>query len=253
VQGKGLSHACGDKHARTGLSRVAECGTMVANARRRSCVVHARPHAAAGSPQRERERTMQQPLEISFKNLDRSEVLEADIGTRVDKLEQLFDGITSCHVHIEAPHRHHRKGNRYEVRLEVRVPGTELVVANQPGDVNAHEDAHVAIRDAFNAMERQLKKWKRQIRHEPRGHAAPLQGRISELHAEDGFGAIATTDHRLVYFHANSVVGGRFEDLAEGDTVELVVRSGESPQGPQASTVRPISALDYVDDPKRAG
>lgn len=195
---------------------------------------------------------MQQPLEISFNDLDRSETIEGDIRARVDKLEQLFDRITSCHVYVDAPHREQGRAIRYDVRIELRVPGTELVVNNQPGDVNAHDDPRIAVRDSFNALERQLKKWKRQIRSEPRGRAAPLQGRISELHKEDGFGAIATTDHRLVYFHENSVVGTGFGDLSEGDTVELVVRSNESPQGPQASTVRPISSLDYVDDPKRA-
>lgn len=105
---------------------------------------------------------MQTPLQIQFTNLDRSEAVEALVRERTARLEQLLDRITSCHVYIAAPHRQHRKGNRYEVRIEVRVPGTELAVNNKPGDINAHEDVAVAIRDAFNAMERQIKRWKRQ-------------------------------------------------------------------------------------------
>ena len=57
-------------------------------------------------------------------------------------------------------------------------------------------------------MERQLKRWKRQVRGETRGREVPLQGRIAEIYVGRGYGQIATTDHRLVYFHKNSVVNG---------------------------------------------
>jgi ribosomal subunit interface protein len=194
---------------------------------------------------------MQTPLEVHFNNMEHSEAVEAAVRERAGKLEQFFDGITSCHVYIDAPHHHQRKGNRYEVRLEIRIPGKKLAVNNKPGDVNAHEDVHVAIRDAFNAMERQLKRWKRQIHGEPRGREAPLQGRVAEVHLDQGYGQIATTDHRLVYFHKNSVVDADFADLKVDDPVELVVQTGESEKGPQASTVRPIGSLQFVDRAKK--
>ena len=103
---------------------------------------------------------MQTALEIAFVDTQRSPAVEADVRNRVTKLERLCDRITSCHVFVAAPHQHHRKGNQFEVRIELRVPGTELAVSNQPGDSNAHFDVHVAVRDAFDAMERQLTKWK---------------------------------------------------------------------------------------------
>jgi ribosomal subunit interface protein len=194
---------------------------------------------------------MQTPLEVHFNNMERSEAVEAAVRERAGKLEQFFGGITSCHVYIDAPHHRHRKGNRYEVRLEIRIPGTELAVNNKPGDVNAHEDVHVAIRDAFNAMERQLKRWKRQVGGAPRGREASLQGRIAEIYPEQGYGQIIATDHRLIYFHKNSVVDGDFADLKVDDPVELVVQTGESEKGPQASTVRPIGSLQFVDRAKK--
>jgi cold shock CspA family protein len=139
------------------------------------------------------------------------------------------------------------------VRLEVRVPGAELAVTDKPGDITTHADIYSAVRDAFKAMERQLKKWKQKKVGEVKAHEAPLQGRIAELHADKGYGQIAATDGRLVYFHKNSLVSGTFDELAEGDTVELVVQSGESPVGPQASTVRPIGSLEFVEDRKHKG
>jgi ribosomal subunit interface protein len=192
---------------------------------------------------------MQTPLEINFTGMERSDAVESHVRERVHKLEKFFGRITSCHVFIDAPHRHSRKGHHYEVRIEVRIPGTELIVNKRPGDVNAHEDIYVAIRDAFNAMEQQLKKSKTQDRSEMRGREAPLQGRVAEIYPGEGYGQIATNDHRLIYFHQNSVVDGKFGDLKAGDPVELVVQYGESEKGPSASTVRPISALQYLDKP----
>lgn len=101
-----------------------------------------------------------QSSEIRFTNMERSGAVEEAVHSRIERLEEFFDGITSCHVFVDASHLRQRKGNLFEVRIEVRLPGTELAVNNKPGDVNAHEDVHVAIRDAFDAVERKLKKWK---------------------------------------------------------------------------------------------
>lgn len=193
---------------------------------------------------------MQTPTQVHFTNMERSDELEAAVQARVERLEQFVDEITSCQVFISEAHSRHRKGNLYEVRIEARVPGAELAVNDKPGDMNAHEDVKVAIRDAFVAMERQLKKWKQQRREQPKAREAPLQGRIAEIDRAEGFGQIATTDGRLVYFHRNSVVEGGFDGLKDGDPVELVVRLGDSGKGPHASTVRPIGTLRFVDRPK---
>jgi ribosomal subunit interface protein len=188
---------------------------------------------------------MEAPLELSFKNMDTSPFVEELIREKVDRLERIFGRITSCHVYVEAPHKFHRKGNHYEIRIEVRVPGTELAVNNNPGDVNAHEEINVAIRDAFNAMERQLKKWKKKASGKVKVHEGALQGRIAEIDYERGFGQISTTDGRLIYFHQNSVVDGEFKELGKDDAVELVVQTKESDVGPQASSVRPISSIKF--------
>jgi len=186
---------------------------------------------------------VQTPLELSFANMERSDAVVDRIETMVDRLERLYGGITSCHVFVTAPHRHHRKGKHYDIRIELRVPGTELAVNNEPGNVHAHEDINVAIRDSFRAMERQLERWKHQARGEVKTHEAPDQGRIAELNASEGFGQISATDGRLVYFHRNSVLGNGFDALSEGDAVEFAMHPGEGEAGPQASTVKPIGSM----------
>jgi ribosomal subunit interface protein len=113
---------------------------------------------------------MQTPLEIAFVDTATSPAAETRIRERVSRLERHFGAITSCHVFVAAPHQHHRKGNQFEVRIELRVPGAELAISNNPGDSSAHEDIYVAIRDAFDALERQLEEWKRRVRGEVKTH-----------------------------------------------------------------------------------
>jgi ribosomal subunit interface protein len=101
---------------------------------------------------------MQIPLEIAFKNMERSDAVEARVREKAEKkLERYAGRITSCRVVIEAPHRHHTHGNCYEVRLDIHVPGEELVVTREGGSKDpAHTDVYIAIRDAFDAAVRQL-------------------------------------------------------------------------------------------------
>lgn len=192
---------------------------------------------------------MQTPLEIVFDDVDLSPTVEQRIRERVRRLERFDDRITSCHVAVRRPHRHGRMGNRWDVHVEVRVPGTELVTSRKPGDVEAHEDLFVALRDAFDVVERELKEWHAKVAGEVKAHEAVPQGRVQELDRARGFGQIAMTDGRLVYFHRHSVVEPAFDALEVGDPVEVVVRSKESDVGPQASTVRRIGAQRFVPDP----
>lgn len=187
---------------------------------------------------------MDVPLEISFQNIEPSEFVEARVRERVDKLQRYYDHINSCRVAIRLPHKQHQKGNIFHVRIEVRVPGTELVVSRAPGDINTHQDVYVAIRDAFDAAERQLEEFSRKQRGEVKRHELPLQGKVLRTFTDHGF--VALTDGREVYFHRNSVVESRFEDLKEGAPVEIVLIHGESPVGPQATTVRRIRSTQYV-------
>lgn len=194
---------------------------------------------------------MQTPLELSFQDIDPSEEIKTLVARKAAQLETYFDGITSCHVYIRAPHQSQRKGNLYEVTIELRVPGDELVVRRHQDDAQQHQHLKVVVRDAFAAMARDLKRWKARIEGDVKAHDGPLQGKVAEIHHDEGYGQIIATDHRLIYFHKNSVVDGSFAALQPRDTVELVVQTGESEIGPQASTVRRINPLQYDPAPGR--
>lgn len=111
---------------------------------------------------------MQVPKQITFRNMDRSEFVEAAVHEKITKLESMTERLTSCRVAVEALHRSHHKGHLYRVRVDVTLPGAELVVGNEHHDKHAHEDVYVAIRDAFDAMARQLRKTEDK-RHEKSG------------------------------------------------------------------------------------
>jgi ribosome-associated translation inhibitor RaiA len=98
---------------------------------------------------------MQTPLEIEFKDMPTSAALEQLIRDKVAKLEQLHDRITSCRVTVLEPHRHNHQGKQFHVHIRLAVPGNVLVTSHDSGD-KGHEDANVAVRDAFTAIRRQL-------------------------------------------------------------------------------------------------
>ncbi len=99
---------------------------------------------------------MQGPLKITFRDLEPSEFIEARIREAAAKLEEVESRITSCQVTVESRHRRHHKGNLFNVRIDLVVPGVEIAVTRDPEQNHAHEDVYVAIRDAFNAARRQL-------------------------------------------------------------------------------------------------
>lgn len=88
---------------------------------------------------------MQIPLQITFRHMDSSEALAARVRGRAEELERFFDRIVSCRVVVECRHPRRRQGNLIHVRVDLGVPGREIVVGRDPTAHHAHEDAHVAF------------------------------------------------------------------------------------------------------------
>src|SRR5450759_1873033 len=109
---------------------------------------------------------MQLPIQITFRNLDRSDAIEAKIRERAEKLDKYHNGIMSCRVAVEAQHKHHQHGNHYHVRVDVTVPDGELVASREPDEHHSYTDVYVAIRDAFDTMCRQLEDHTRRERRQ---------------------------------------------------------------------------------------
>jgi ribosomal subunit interface protein len=190
---------------------------------------------------------MDTSLQISFRNMDRSEAVEARVREKAEKLEKYYGRLTSCRVMIEVPERRHHKGMLFHVRIELGVPGKKLVVSRHPKDKHAHEDVYVAIRDAFDAARRRLEDYVRKTGGKIKTHEVPLHGKVLRLFPFEGYGFIAASDGREIYFHKNSVLSGAFDRLEVGNEVRLVVAERESAEGPQASTVDPLGKHHLVE------
>ena len=104
---------------------------------------------------------MDQPT-ITYRGMPHSPAMDARIDELVQRLAGLNDRITSCHVVVDENDRHKSKGNLFEVRVDLHIPGREIVASRQQ-----NEDAYVAIADAFRVIERKLQVSIRHRRHDP--------------------------------------------------------------------------------------
>ncbi|HTN93850.1 MAG TPA: ribosome-associated translation inhibitor RaiA [Gallionella sp.] len=108
---------------------------------------------------------MQTPLQITIRDIEHSDALETHIRDKAAKLEEFFERITSCRVMVEMPHRHQHQGKQFKVRIDIGVPGSEIVVNRDHA-----EDVYVALRDGFDSAKRQLEEYARKLRGDVKTH-----------------------------------------------------------------------------------
>jgi ribosomal subunit interface protein len=174
-------------------------------------------------------------VQVSFHHVPPSDAIDALIRERAARLERFFPRIINCRVTVEASRQGHGKGNVYRIRVDVTVPGAEIVAGRDPAGHHAHEDAYTAVRDAFDTMRRLLQDHTRKQRGEVKVHVAPPHGRVVRFFPQQGYGFIETGDGHEIYFHENSVLDGGFQRLEVGTEVRYEEEDGD--EGPQASTV----------------
>lgn len=112
------------------------------------------------------------PIEVTFRNMDHSDALEAEARRRAEKLATLWSGVISCRVVCEVTQRSQTQPvpKYFLFRIDVAVPGEDIHASNDVHDEATARDAYMALREAFDAAERQL------------------QGRIGRLRAHHAAG-----------------------------------------------------------------
>jgi ribosomal subunit interface protein len=173
---------------------------------------------------------MEIPLQISLHGIEHSNALYNAIREKADKLERYYDHIMSCRVVLELAGRHKRHGKQFSVRIDLKVPGGELVVTREHD-----EDLQIALREAFDAARRQLEDYARGQRGDVKRHPPEFIGRVARIDAAQGIGFIATEDGRELYFSRDNVVHPPFEHLAVGTTVHFIEEAAA--EGLQAKRV----------------
>lgn len=173
---------------------------------------------------------MQVPLQITMRQMEHSDALEADIRERAAKLEQFYPRMTSCRVAVEQTRKHHQQGREFTVRLDLRVPGREIVVTR-----DHREDVYVALRDAFDSAKRQLEEVIREQRGDVKVHEVAQHGRVARVFPGAGYGFIETADGRELYFSRTNVAHPDFDRLEPGTPVQFIEEMAD--EGPQAKRV----------------
>ena len=184
---------------------------------------------------------METPPQITFRGLEARPEIHEMIEEKLAKLEEVSDRITSCRVTVEMRSAKGHKGQLYQVAVEMEVPGGTVNVNNKPGDLGAHEDLRVAIRDSFDAARRQLREYMaRMAEQTTHPHPERRHGTVVRLFPEDGYGFIETTEKDEVFFDRASVNNNGWKQLDILSEVAFTHKEGE--KGPYAANVTLVSA-----------
>jgi cold shock CspA family protein len=175
------------------------------------------------------------PLDVTYRGFTPTEADRRAVAQAAHKLDRYYDRIMAARVIAEIPHCHHRGGRHYRVRIDLTIPGAELVVGRDPAECAGHESLRVAAREAFEDARRRLQDQVRISRHKVKRPVRMAEGVVVELHRAKDHGFIAAADGRRLYFHRNSVLDDGFQRLSVGTPVRFAEEEGE--RGPQASTV----------------
>jgi ribosomal subunit interface protein len=173
---------------------------------------------------------MQRPLQIVIRDMPHSAAVETHIREKVEKLELFYSHIVGCKVTIEYAGKHKQQGKLFNVRIDLTVPGAELVVNR-----DLHEDLYVALRDAFDAARRRIEDYGRRQRGDTKVHESPRLGHVARLFPVDGFGFISTQDGDEFYFGRDNVSHSDFDKLEIGSEVQFLAESAA--EGLQAKRV----------------
>ena len=134
---------------------------------------------------------MKRPVHVEFRNLRFTDWIDADIRKRAAKLDTYCRDIMSLRVTVEVPHRHRLHGNRFQMRLDLSVPGEEIVVSHAPrwraterrleartaakgAEIDPmRKDVRVVLREVFDRARRELQDYARRRRGAVKTHPRP--------------------------------------------------------------------------------
>ena len=158
-----------------------------------------------------------QPIQVTIRDLPYSEAIQSHVHKKAEKLDHYYHNIQRCCVVIDMPQKHKHQGKLFRVRINLGVPGKDLVV-NHKFD----EDVYVAIRDAFQAMSRQLEEYARKRRGHVKTHEGVNFGYVQRLFPEEGYGFILSADGNEHYFSTTNATHPSFQKMQVGDIVHFL-------------------------------
>src|ERR1043165_9045511 len=122
-------------------------------------------------------------LQIASRDVVLTKTTEAAIRAEAARLDSFYSRILACRVLVETPHRHLRDGALHNVRIDLTLPGGELVVKRQP-----EKELLTAAQRAFEAARRRLEDYAQGQRGAVRSNGKPSRARITKLFPYEGYG-----------------------------------------------------------------
>ena len=110
------------------------------------------------------------PVQITFRHMETSPAVETRVRELADHLGVFSDRIQTCRVVVDSPHRHHHQGKVFAVKVQLVLPGEDVVVDMERPQRDGHEDVYVVLRDAFDAAKRQLQQRMASLRGDEKRH-----------------------------------------------------------------------------------
>jgi ribosome-associated translation inhibitor RaiA len=109
-------------------------------------------------------------VNVTFLGMPPSPALRSDIEARAAKLTQFAPRLKACDVSVRLNEHRHVHDNRYLVHAHLTLPGGDIQAGRSADADHSHEDPYLAVRDAFDALRRQLEDYVRIRRGDIKAH-----------------------------------------------------------------------------------
>ena len=181
---------------------------------------------------------MQREPIITWRNVPRSDAVDAIIRKRIQAVERICPDAVGLRVTLATPQKLRHAARGFDVRLHLEVPGPDLDVARTVRQGHAADDILRAVNATFTALEKRIKETRRMMGgQEIKHHPGIVHGEIVEIEPELGYGFVRASDGQEVYFQKDSLVNDDWDGLEVGARLRFREQDGE--KGPFAVDVAP--------------
>jgi ribosome-associated translation inhibitor RaiA len=104
---------------------------------------------------------MQRNPVITWRNIQRSEAIEAIIRKRIKAVEKFCPSAVGLRITADAPQEPRHAARGFDVRLHLELPGPDLDVARTVRHSHAADDIVWAVNATFTALEKRIKETRR--------------------------------------------------------------------------------------------
>lgn len=100
---------------------------------------------------------MNNPLEITFRDIPPSQRVEDLINEKFNKIQSISNGVVRCRVIMKKLSKHHKKGNAYCVSLDIKLAHFPDIIVNEESK-EGERPLTSAVREVFKRAHELVRK-----------------------------------------------------------------------------------------------